>query len=246
MKKPNFFASVLLTAGFGLIALSGSYGRREASEKSTPSKVKIIYVYDALCGWCFGFSPVMKQFNREFGNSIDLQIISGGLRVGTGVGTIDEVAPFIKTAYKTVEEATGVKFGERFVDGPMKTGTFRLNSLPPAIALAMVRKQYPEKALAFTEMLHQMYYVEGINPDEFERYGGYAAAVGCDPAAFIAGMNSEENRKEAEADFQKGKALGVTGFPVVMAEKNGKFHRIAEGYISYPELKARYLNLLNP
>lgn len=246
MNKRKFVPGWWMAAGMVFVLLAGGFGSSRSPKKANPSKVKVIYVYDALCGWCFGFSPVMREFNRAFGSGIDLQIISGGLRVGTGVGTIDEVAPFIKTAYKTVEEATGVKFGGQFVNGPMKNGTFRLNSLPPAVALAMVRKQNPEKALAFTEMLHRMYYVEGINPDEFERYGEYAAAVGCDPAAFIAGMKSDENRKEAEADFQKAKALGVTGFPVVMVEKNGKFHRIAEGYISYPELKARYLKLLNP
>ena len=103
-------------------------------------KITILYFYDALCGWCYGFSPVIQKLHQQFEDHFEFQIISGGLRLGEGVSPIGEVAPYIKAgAYQTVEERCGVKFGEAFIKGPMEKGDMILNSEPPAIALAIVK-----------------------------------------------------------------------------------------------------------
>ena len=75
-------------------------------------KFSIIYVYDALCGWCYGFSPVIKQVFEKYQAQFDFEVISGGMILGERQGPIGEVAAYIKGAYKTVEDTTGVKFGE--------------------------------------------------------------------------------------------------------------------------------------
>jgi len=41
-------------------------------------KVKLIYYFDALCGWCFGFSPVISQLEKEFEDRLNFEVISGG------------------------------------------------------------------------------------------------------------------------------------------------------------------------
>ena len=76
---------------------------------------KLIYVYDALCGWCFGFSPVMSTFAKKYQSEIEVQVVSGGMIRGDRIGPIGEVAPYIKEAYKTVEDSTGITFGKAFL-----------------------------------------------------------------------------------------------------------------------------------
>ena len=39
----------------------------------------VIYCYDAYCGWCYGFSPVIKQIAEEYKDHFDIEVLSGGM-----------------------------------------------------------------------------------------------------------------------------------------------------------------------
>lgn len=222
----NFKILVLAT----LFLFSGSFVQK-------PAKPKIIYVYDALCGWCFGFSPVMAKFGETYNDKVDIEVISGGLKLGKSVGTINEVAPFIKTAYKDVESHCGVRFGAAFVNGPLKTGNMVLNSLPPAIAMAIVKERSPEKALKFAAMLQNMIYVDGKEPENLEEYGAYAEKLGFDKNQFLAKMKDPIYIQKAQKEFDFAQSIGATSFPAVFIEKNGKREMLVNGYVSYDKLK---------
>lgn len=201
------------------------------------AKEKIIYVYDALCGWCFGFSPVMAAFAKEYQNKVDITVVSGGLILGERVGPIGEVAPYIKTAYKDVERATGVKFGDAFVNGTLEEGTMVSNSLPPAIALAVVKEHKAEKALEYAGLLHQMVYVDGEKPEDIEAYGRYAARIGFDAKNFSAMMKEPEYLTLAHEDFQYSRSLGANGFPSVYHNAGDKPTLLFSGYLPLDRMK---------
>ena len=72
------------------------------------SDMKLIYYFDALCGWCYGFSPVMSKVQEKYSGKLDIEVVSGGLFLGKRAGGVNEVAPHIKAgAYKSVERRTG-------------------------------------------------------------------------------------------------------------------------------------------
>lgn len=39
----------------------------------------LIYCYDAYCGWCYGFSPVMKKIFEEYSGTMTFEVLSGGM-----------------------------------------------------------------------------------------------------------------------------------------------------------------------
>jgi protein-disulfide isomerase-like protein with CxxC motif len=39
-------------------------------------KPKIIYCYDAYCGWCYGFSPVIQQIWQTHKDQFDFETLS--------------------------------------------------------------------------------------------------------------------------------------------------------------------------
>ncbi|MEY4661231.1 MAG: hypothetical protein RLZZ42_1183, partial [Bacteroidota bacterium] len=78
-------------------------------------KPTIIYCYDAYCGWCYGFSPVIKNLWQRYNQAFDFETLSGGMIPENATRHISAIAPYIRDAYKTVEETTGVKFGEDFL-----------------------------------------------------------------------------------------------------------------------------------
>jgi len=206
-------------------------------KKKEMNKLKIIYVYVAICGWCFGFSPTMAKLKIHYQEKVDFEVVSGGLKLGTGAGPIDVVAPYIKTSYQDVERTCGVKFGVAFVNGTLKKGTMVLNSLPPAIALCIMKEKYPDKSLEFAGLLHKMYYVDGIEPENYEAYGTYASTLGYDKAEFNQKMKDSIYINKAYKDFEYAEQLGAKSFPTVLLEKDGKIETIINGFTTFDGAK---------
>ena len=192
--------------------------------------MKVIYVYDALCGWCYGFSPVITEMEKKYSSEIDFEVVSGGMVTGDRIGPIGEVAGYIKTAYKDVERATGVEFGERFLNETLEEGQAIFTSIPPAIAMAVFKSQRPKEQIAFAAALQKAVYYEGKHPADYETYGDLARDFGLDSAAFIAQMKEAKYQELAYKDFQKSAELGVRGFPTVFIYKDGQYEQIAHGY----------------
>ncbi len=65
-------------------------------------KPTIIYCYDAYCGWCYGFSPVIKKIAGDYKDEMEIEVLSGGMMIGEGVMPIEKIGPYIQTAYKSV------------------------------------------------------------------------------------------------------------------------------------------------
>lgn len=228
--------AIIITLVGVVLALTNITGNQN-QRKDNMNKVKIIYVYDAICGWCFGFSPTMAKIKENYKTEIEFEVVSGGLKLGKGVGPIDVVAPYIKTSYQQVEKTCGVKFGDAFVNGTLKQGTMILNSLPPAIALSIMKEKYPEKSLDFAGLLHKMYYVDGIEPENYEAYGIYAAKLGYDKTEFYKKMKDSTYIKKAYKDFEYAQLLGANSFPTVILDKEGKREILFQGFITFDRAK---------
>lgn len=39
----------------------------------------LVYCYDAYCGWCYGFSRVIKKIYEEYKDQLDFEVLSGGM-----------------------------------------------------------------------------------------------------------------------------------------------------------------------
>jgi putative protein-disulfide isomerase len=205
--------------------------------------MKLIYVYDALCGWCYGFSPVMQEFYEKYKNELEFEVISGGMITGSRIGAIGDVAPYISWAYKDVENATGVKFGDHFLNDVLKKGTAIFTSIPPSVALSVFKKMQPEKSVAFAGRLQKAIYYDGIEPENLNEYGSLAQEFGLEGDLFVQKMQETSFIQLATQDFEKSKNLGVTGFPTVFLENNSKIIALARGYTSFGNLETNYLRL---
>lgn len=207
---------------------------------SKSGKTKIVYIYDALCGWCYGFSPVISKIHETYQDAFEFEIISGGLKIGSAVGPIGEIAPYIKAgAYKDVEKMSGVRFGDVFVNGPLQEGTMILNSMPPAIALSIVKAQLPHKSFEFGSLLQYAVYYDGMHPEDIDAYEKYAAQIGLDSDSFLADMKKPEYLEMAEQDIGFAQRLGIRGFPSMIGIKGESAFWIARGYTSYEEIESR-------
>lgn len=208
-------------------------------------KMKIVYVYDALCGWCYGFSPVMNRFHEKYKDSVDFEVISGGMITGARIGPIGKVAAYIKWAYKDVENTTGIKFGDVFLNNTLKNGKAIFTSVPTAIALSIFKTLDHKNSILFAFELQKAIYFNGVEPTNTNYYGTIAERFNVDSKDFMLKMRDSLYLESAEMDFKKTVNLGVKGFPSVFVEIDGKYYNIANGYVTFTVLENNFLEIKN-
>jgi putative protein-disulfide isomerase len=123
----------------------------------------IYYCYDAYCGWCYGFSPVIKKIAEEYNDQFFFDVLSGGMILPGEPKHFAPIAKYIQTAYMQVEELTGIKFGEDFlwhVFHPEETDWYP-DSTKPAVALCIFKEYYPGKAIEIATDLQYALNYEG-------------------------------------------------------------------------------------
>ena len=205
----------------------------------------ITYIYDALCGWCFGFSSVMDTFYKKYEEEASFHVISGGLFLGERIGPINEVAAYIKAgAYKQVEETASVVFGEAFLEVLDGKREMLMDSHYPAMAMAIVKEQFPKKAMLFAHTLLNAFYKDGINPSEIVAYLPYVTSLGISETDFLFRMQQPIYRKKALQEFDYFQQMQLGGFPSVIVTVGDEHFLLAKGYTHPDDLEARYQNVL--
>ncbi|MCW3089193.1 MAG: DsbA family protein [Ferruginibacter sp.] len=207
----------------------------------------LIYCYDAYCGWCYAFSPVIKQIAVEYKEHFDFEVLSGGMIITEEAKHIEVTAAYIQKAYQVVEEHTGVKFGPDYlwhINNPELSDWYP-SSEKPAIALCIFKEFYPDRQIEFAADLQYALHFEGRDLCDDEAYRHLLEKYSIQPEIFYTRLKSEEYKEMAYYEFALCKQLQVTGFPAVLIQVNEtKFHLLARGYTSYEELKDRIETVL--
>jgi putative protein-disulfide isomerase len=201
----------------------------------------LFYCYDAYCGWCYGFSPVMTQIANQYPD-LQIEVLSGGMILPEEPVHISATAGYIQSAYKTVEEYSGVSFGPDYlwhINNPDLSDWYP-NSEKPAIALCIFKEIYPEKQVAFAADLQNALHFEGRDLTDDEAYKHLLEKYSIQPELFYERLKAEEYKEKANYEFALVKQLQVTGYPcVLLQESETKFHLLARGYTPFYDLNTR-------
>jgi putative protein-disulfide isomerase len=208
----------------------------------------LIYCYDAYCGWCYGFSPVIKKIFEEYKEQFEFEVLSGGMIITEEAKHIEVTAGYIQQAYKVVEEHTGIKFGSdylRHINNPELSDWYP-NSEKPAIALCIFKEFYPERQIEFAADLQYALHYEGRDLCDDEAYRDLLEKYSIQPETFYSKLKSEEYKDRAYYEFALCKQLQVTGYPAVLVQlSETKFHLLARGFTPFEELKERIESVLS-
>lgn len=201
----------------------------------------LFYCYDAYCGWCYGFSPVISKLS-ENDPALQIEVLSGGMILPEEPVPISVTAGYIQKAYKPVEEYTGIKFGEDYlwhINHPELSDWFP-HSEKPAIAMCIFKEFYPGRQVAFASDLQYALHYEGRDLTDDEAYRHLLEKYSIQPEIFYTKLHSEEYKEQAYYEFQLCKQLQVTGYPCVLLQvTESKFHLLARGFTDYETLLTR-------
>lgn len=202
-------------------------------------KWPIYYCYDAYCGWCYGFSPVINRLANKYSEILEIEVLSGGMILPESPLPISVTSAYIQNAYKSVEERTGIKFGEDYlwhIFNPDKSDWFP-NSEKPSIALCVFKEYYPHLQPQFASDLQYSLHYEGRDLCDDEAYRHLLTKYDLPEEEFYMKLRSEEYREKAHYEFALVKQLKVTGYPTVLLQASeSKLYLLTRGYTDYDSL----------
>lgn len=237
----HFQYIVLLT--FLFAAVLPAKGSNHTGD-STTMKPKILYIFDPMCGWCFGFGTVMNKLQAELKDSFDFDVISGGMVVGDREGPIGNFAEYILGAYHRVEEYSGVKFGEPYLK-QLRDKSMWSSSVTPAIAIETFKHFAPEHALTFSHEVQEAYFVDGLDLRQDSVYSHLIKKYGIAEQTFLNKLHGEDMRKQTNDWFQTTRNWGIDGYPTVILVHKDKYYAVARGYTDLNTLKQTIQSVLN-
>ncbi|HWF01830.1 MAG TPA: DsbA family protein [Caulobacteraceae bacterium] len=207
----------------------------------------LIYFSDPMCSWCWGFSPVIEAIEEVWGDELPIRLVMGGLRPGPHEAMSDEARLELRSHWRHVTEASGQPFGPL----ALSHSGFVYDTDPAARAVVVVRRNAPDKALAFLRRLHRAFYVEGLDITDAGQLCELAAEIDLDRGAFGADLQSQETRQETWRDYAIAQRGGVRGFPtlIIGPRGDGAFSMVTRGFqpaaVVLPSI-ARELEALSP
>jgi putative protein-disulfide isomerase len=208
----------------------------------------LIYCYDAYCGWCYGFSPVIRRVAQEYKHMLHSEVLSGGMILPSQPTHISSMAPYIREAYRTVEELTGITFGKDYLWHVMNEdeSDWYPDSLKPAIAMCVFKELRDNLQVEFAADLQYSHHYEGRDLTDDEAYRHLLEKYKLDAADFYSKLNSEEYEDKARYEFSLVKQLQVTGFPTVLIQvSDSRFFLVARGFTQYDTLKSNIEKVLH-
>ncbi|MFY8160536.1 MAG: DsbA family protein [Candidatus Kapaibacteriota bacterium] len=206
----------------------------EIEEKA--SLPKIIYVYDSMCGWCFGFSNVIYRIYEEYKDDFDFEVLSGGMIIGEGVTPAYKMKDFILKAYPRVEQTTGVKFGEPYLE-LFKEGSYILNSELASEVITVVKEIRPDLAFAVVKELQYVHFVLGHTLNSLVTYESILNKKGVNLNEFSRAISNPETKNKTLKEFAFVKQLGINGFPALLLLHKNKYYSISSGFAKYEDVK---------
>ena len=172
----------------------------------------LIYFADPMCSWCYGFSPVIAAIAAQYGDTLPIRPIMGGLRPGTQETMDDETKQMIRGHWRHVQEASGQPFDYAFFDRPF----FVYDTEPAARAVVVLRRPGPAAGLAALARIQRAFYAENrdvTDADTLADLADDAAALlaGLDiPAAHVVGVSLGGMVAQALAIAHPGRVLSMT------------------------------------
>lgn len=121
----------------------------------------VTYLFDPLCGWCYGASPAIQQLGQHA--TIQLELAPTGLFSGGG-RTMD--AAFAEYAWSNdvrIAKLTGQRFTEDYRAQVLGKVGSRFDSATTTLALTAVALTEPARELEALKVLQEARYVQGLD-----------------------------------------------------------------------------------
>jgi putative protein-disulfide isomerase len=189
--------------------------------------VKLYYVHDPMCSWCWAFRPGWTAIRARLPSGIRPQRVLGGLAPDTREPMPEAMRTYIQDTWRRIERAVpGTAFNFEFWNRCRP----RRSTYPACRAVIAAIAQGREFEEPMIEAIQRAYYLEAQNPSEDKTLIALADAIGLDRERFALALNDAATQAELLRQIQFSRSLGVRGFPSLILEGERGYQPIPHDY----------------
>lgn len=182
--------------------------------KLEQAQAQVVYVFDAYCGWSYGFGPTVRTFYEQNRNRVPFSAISGGLFLGERRLPLSTFG-YIEAANARIRQLTGAPFGDPY-HSLLRDGSLVLDSAAAAAGFAALREQAKDRAVELTTAVQRAFFERGRSLSDVETYVDVAREHGLNADRVAEYLGSPAGRAAAMQDFSLARALGANAFPALL------------------------------
>ena len=211
----------------------------------------LIYVADPLCSWCYGFGPQLTRLLQGLPD-VPLDIVVGGLRAYNAEILDQPARDRLREHWQHVAAATGLAFN---YDTLARPGLV-CDTEPACRAVVAARLLVPpgterHPVLDVFHAIQHAFYAEGREVVDGTALADIACAtlhqrgIGITSATFYANWSSEATIAATRDEFIQTQRWGISGFPTLVLERNGRLDLVSSGFARTEVLVERMQELLD-
>jgi len=194
-------------------------------------KPTLVYVGDPMCSWCYGIAPELEKVKSYFNETLNFDIIMGGLRP-YNKETMTDLKEFLTHHWDGVHQQSGQPFNYCILQDSKIT----YDTEPPSRATVIVRDSNPDKAFSFFEEVQRMFYQKNKNLHLIESYYSILKKLEIDLAQFKQNFDSPYFKELVKKDFLRSQQLGITTFPSITLQLQERNFMITKGFATANEI----------
>ncbi len=189
--------------------------------------MQLLYGYDPLCGWCYGFGPALRHLRS---NLPDLQVhpVMGGLVTGARIGRYADMGGYIRKAAARMKGTTGVAPSSAFFDLIIRNPEIVASSLVPCAAVLQVRNMAPDRAADFASAVQAAHFADGDDLNNPRVYDRIAKQLGLTIAFDL--KDCWTVTPALAAEFEATREIGIQSYPTLILEKAGRLVPVSTAY----------------
>lgn len=197
----------------------------------------IHYLFDPLCGWCYGATGTVTEVAGMAG--VTLQLQPTGFFSGEGARQMgDEFAAYAWSSDQRIERLTGKRFTEQYRQQVLGDPEGVLDSGPATIALCAVWLTSPDKELEALEAIQHARYVGGRNITSLATLGAILESLDLKDAAARLLLPDADLMIAHRARVVRAQSLmqqvGARGVPTLILESAGR-RRVMDHTAAYSD-----------
>ena len=198
--------------------------------------LKLIYVHDPMCSWCWGFSPCLDRLLASLPEEVRVRRLLGGLAPDSDEPMAAATRAYVRGQWRRIQrEIPGTDFNYDFWNACAP----RRSTYPACRAVIAARRQGEANDPRMTMAIQTAYYLRAMNPSDPETLAVLAAEIGLNVGAFERALSSAAVDDELQAEIGEARALGVDGFPSLVTAQGEQRQRVAIDYVDHRPVLAQ-------
>lgn len=201
--------------------------------------MKLLYIADPMCSWCYGFGPQLRALLGELPGT-PVEVVMGGLRPFNREPMSERFRAMLREHWTHVHEASGLPLAP----AALEIGGFVYDTEPACRAVVTVRSMDPARVLDFLAAVQTAFYRDIRDVTRANVLADIAAECGLPRESFLQALESGEMRDATREDFATSQRLGVGGFPTLAAGIRDQLYLVSSGFSMAGVLRERLAEIV--